>query len=53
MMVGHHLGSFETRAILLEDVSERAVELGGHIMIAFVLDILQTSAYIADVIFEG
>jgi hypothetical protein len=52
-MIGHQLGSFETRVILLEDKSERVGELCVRITIAFVLDIPQSSVYIAEVGFEG
>jgi len=51
-MVGHQLGSFETRVMLLEDESKRVEELGGRIMIAFVLDIPQSGVYIAKVVFD-
>jgi len=52
-MIGHQLGSFETRVMLLEDESKRVEELGGRITIAFVLDIPQSGVYIAKVVFEG
>jgi len=53
LMIGHQLGSFETRVMLLEDESKRVGELGGRITIAFMLDILQSGVYIAEVGFEG
>jgi hypothetical protein len=52
-MNGHQLGSFETRVILLKDRTERVGELGGLVTIAFVLDIPQSRAYIAQATPEG
>jgi len=48
-MIGHQLGSFETRVMLLEDESKQAEELGRRITI----DIPQSGVYIAKVVFEG